>query len=152
MAFGFGHNDDLPSFQNAKALIVEYFENTKYRMTWSLEEDPIQIAQQGIWSRLVLNIVHVLSESLIRGGEIIIQSNDISHKNLTVCIKGSNIILQENFIEILLHKILLENITSRSIQLYLLGTLCTELHIVPHYTLDQEGAMKIVTLSFNPQV
>lgn len=117
------------SLSQQKQLVDDFFSTTKIKMQWPQPDAYGALPTVSLkFSRLILNLLIIVSGALIKGGTIALDySEDEQNRSLSVKAVGDVIKLDENWLKVLKNEATIGTLTPKTAQLVLTMQLLEEL-------------------------
>lgn len=129
------------SLSDKKQMVEDYFNGSKVLIDWPDEHtDAANVSVSSKMARMLFNLLIIISGALLKGGEIAIRvSENDAGKCLSVSAKGEAIKWEKDSETILFGKIPLDEISPKTVQIYLTSKLVEELHMTLNVSASAEA-------------
>ena len=129
LAYGKVNDNGEANLDDKKQRIEEFFQGSKLKLDWpDSNTDAAGISISNKMARILLNMIVIASGTLLKGGTIIVRlSDDGSNKSVSVKGVGDAVKVDPAIPAVLTGKVGEEEVTPKTVQLYLCRRLADEL-------------------------
>lgn len=121
--FSYGGQHLLSTFEKTALLLESFLSSSKIGFQWhdrNTAQTIVDVKDQPEWGRILVNVVHVITESAPKGGDLTISFNDQRDGITTqISLTGNLVELKSDIIVALEGNLLEQDVTAQSVQSYM---------------------------------